>query len=38
MKGFGGAGGIIFIDYKYTYEYNVQFFVQLSSSTAEPNR
>lgn len=24
----GGQGGIIFIDYKYTYEYNVQLFVQ----------
>jgi hypothetical protein len=31
MKGFGGAGGIIFIDYKYTYEYNVQLFVQFLS-------
>ncbi len=34
----GGQGGITFIDYKYTYEYNVQFFVQFPSSTAEPNR
>ncbi len=34
----GGQGGIIFIDYKYTYEYNVQLFVQFISFTAEPNR
>lgn len=34
----GGQGGIIFVDYKYTYIYNVQLFVQLLSSTAEPNR
>lgn len=27
----GGQGGIIFIDYKYTYEYNVQLFVQFLS-------
>lgn len=38
MKGFGGAGGIIFIDYKYTYIDNVQLLVQLLSSTEEPNR
>lgn len=34
----GGAGGIIVIDYKYIYGYNVQLFVQFLSSTAEPNR